>query len=63
MDGYDLVFFKSEMQRAFDVLGEKGELQNLLDIDSWLKQGLITDEVATILKAYNSECHALTVRA
>lgn len=47
----------------YDILGEKGDLQNVLDINSWLKQGLITNEIATILKEYNNKCHALTVRA
>ena len=49
-------YFKAEIDRAFDVLGiDKGEIQNMIDIAAWLKDGYISKKQYEELKAYIKE--------
>lgn len=47
--------YKSEIERAYRVLGAEGWCQNSRDIESWLKQGLINEKQEKDLRAYNNK--------
>lgn len=52
--GISLSTFKSEIDRAFRVLGpEKGFDQNVTDIKEWRSNGYINDEEYKKLRQYN----------
>lgn len=44
---------KQEIRRAYMVLGEQAEMQNDMDIDQWLKDGMISVPERDSLKRYN----------
>lgn len=49
--------FVQEVYRAYDVLGEQAEFQNRNDIQSWLKDGLISEINAIELNRLNHELY------
>lgn len=45
---------KDEIMRAYRVLGaEKAYLQNWIDIQDWIKQGMLTQEQGTMMLSLN----------
>ena len=47
-------FYKSEIERAYRVLGAEGWCQNARDIKSWLENGLINEKQANELRTHNN---------
>ncbi len=45
--------FEQEIHRAYMVLGEQAEMQNDMDINRWLKDGMICEHERDSLKRYN----------
>lgn len=48
---------KRELERAYRVLGEQAELQNIADINGFVKNGLITEEEKSHLMEYNKQLY------
>lgn len=44
---------KSEIERAYRVLGEQAEMQNYTDIDGWFSDGFINEYERDLLNRYN----------
>lgn len=49
--------FKLEINRAYNVLGEYGEIQNIMDINKWYKDRIITLQEKNELLSYNRKCY------
>lgn len=50
---YPYSHFEQEIHRAYMVLGEQAEMQNDMDINRWLKDGMICEHERDSLKRYN----------
>lgn len=55
---FTMEYFMGEIDRAYSVLGlDNGECQNLIDINAWYAQGLISANERRELRAYSAEVY------